>query len=79
MIFLIYVNEECVIFIEDETFYNQYVYLLNSCDLFIDLLYNIGAINWALAEELESCKEVSNVGCPRRSGKRIEAWVDTVH
>lgn len=70
--------KDVLFFIQDETFY-KYVYLLNSCNLFIDLLYNLGAINWALAEELESCKEVSNVGCPRRSGKRIEAWVDTVH
>lgn len=71
--------DDVVLFIEDETFYNQYAFLLSSYNLFIDLLYNLGVINWALAEELESCKEVSNVGCPRRSGKRIEAWVDSVH
>lgn len=70
---------DVVLFIEEGTFYNEYVYLFSSYNLFINLLYILGAINWALSEELESCKEVSNVGCPRRSGKRIEAWVDTVH
>lgn len=44
----------------------------------ISLYVFLGAVNWALAEELELCKEVSNVGCSQRSGKRIEAWVDTV-
>ncbi|XP_054714547.1 ADP-ribosylation factor-like protein 13B [Uloborus diversus] len=34
-----------------------------------------GKINWALAEELEPCREVTNAGC---SNKRFEAWSDSV-
>lgn len=33
----------------------------------------LGKINWALAEELEPCRETSLVGC---SNRRMEAWSD---